>query len=84
VEFDPVLHEPDVPAHGECPADAQVVFLGDNDAFHALAGFEQGVLDVAHVPLDLPDDGVASSPPLQLDDQEPAFWTTKGRVSWQG
>ena len=73
VEFDALLHEPDVAGDGRGPTDAKVVLPGDDDALDALSRLQQGVLDVAYVPLDLADDGVAGPPPLQFGDQEPGF-----------
>lgn len=44
MEFDTVLHEPDVSGNGECPTDFQVVLLGYNDSLNALSSFEQRFL----------------------------------------
>lgn len=52
--------------------DPQVVLLGDDDTLDGLPGFQQGFLNVARVPLDLADDGVAGPAALEFDNQEPS------------
>ena len=50
VEFDPILHEPNVTRHRQCASDPRVIVLGNDEALNGLPGFEQFPLDEARSP----------------------------------